>query len=157
GMDDRFESLVSVDTDNDGVPEYLDLDSDHVGLMDVDESGTRNAKDLLFENGDGDITGGGVGDGSEHEHCRDKDSNGDGIVEGYGHGILDIYDFNDGNTSFANSYGNSGQSILRDSDGDGIADYRDPFNNTTGIYDIDTVEIYKHLPNTNGILNSTMD
>lgn len=40
GIDDAFGSgLVPADNDNDGVPNYLDLDSDNDGIHDLDESG----------------------------------------------------------------------------------------------------------------------
>src|SRR5690606_4079973 len=117
GMDDRFESLTPVDTDGDGIPDYLDLDSDNDGLFDVDESGATNSNNPSFRNGDGDIDGNGVGDGPDTDAYREKDADGDGIVEFFSDGILDIFDFYEGN-SFISSYGNHGQSALRDSDGD---------------------------------------
>ncbi|WP_264521934.1 T9SS type B sorting domain-containing protein [Flavobacterium sp. N1994] len=40
GIDDVFNSGVNpIDTDNDGIPNYLDLDSDNDGIHDLDESG----------------------------------------------------------------------------------------------------------------------
>ena len=120
-----------------------------------------NSNNTTFQNGDGDISGDGTGDGPESEGFREKDSDGDGIIEGYGDGILDIYDFHEGNTTYSNSYGNNSQGTAPlyalDSDSDGIPDYKDPYNNLTSTYDIDTVEIYAGLPNTNGILDSTID
>ena len=161
GMLDNLEALVSIDTDGDGVFDYLDLDSDNDGLFDVDESGAINSNDTSFQNGDGDITGDGIGDGSESETFRAKDSNGDGIIEAYGDGILDIYDFHEGNTSYSDSYGNNSQGIgplyTLDSDHDGIPDYKDPYNDLTSTYNIDTVEIYASLPNLAGVLTSTTD
>ncbi|WP_157804982.1 LamG-like jellyroll fold domain-containing protein [Confluentibacter lentus] len=163
GMLDILESLSTIDTDGDGIPDYLDLDSDNDGLFDVDESGTFNSNNPYpgFINGDGDITGDGTGDGPESETFREKDSNGDGSIEGYGDGILDIYDFHQGNTNYTNSYGNDNQGTgplyALDSDGDGLPDYRDPYNDLTGIYDIDTIEIYAHLPNTGGVLDDITD
>lgn len=53
------------DTDGDGTPDYLDLDSDNDSRFDIDEAG-------LF-NGDGDIDGDGTGDG--------PDTDGDGILD----------------------------------------------------------------------------
>lgn len=62
----KFENLR--DSDGDGVPDFLDLDSDNDSLFDIDEAGLLN--------GDGDIDGNGTGDGID----SDKD------------GILDIFD-----------------------------------------------------------------
>ena len=74
GLHDHIDALIAAgthalrDTDNDQVPDYLDLDSDNDTLFDVDEAGLLN--------GDGDIDGDGLGDGID----TDKD------------GILNIYD-----------------------------------------------------------------
>ncbi|GAA3612931.1 LamG-like jellyroll fold domain-containing protein [Flavivirga amylovorans] len=161
GMHDSLEGITIIDTDGDLIPDYLDLDSDNDGILDVDESGAINTNDTTFQNGDGDISGNGIGNGPDTETFREKDSDGDGILEGFGDGILDIYDFHEGNTTFANSYGNNSQGTgplyTLDSDSDGIPDYRDPYNNSTAIYDIDTIEIYAGLPNTAGVLDSTID
>src|SRR5690606_11238287 len=163
GMHDSLEAEPAIDTDADGIPDYLDLDSDNDGLFDIDESGTFNSNNPYpgFVNGDGDITGDGVGDGPESETFREKDSDGNGSIEGYGDGILDIFDYHQGNTNYTDSYGNNSQGTgplyTLDSDNDGLPDYRDPYNDLTGIYDIDTVEIYAHLPNTNGVLDDTTD
>ncbi|AOW10957.1 T9SS type B sorting domain-containing protein [Flavobacterium gilvum] len=46
GLDDIFEPQIPpLDTDNDGVPNYLDLDSDNDGIFDIVESGS-NAPDV---------------------------------------------------------------------------------------------------------------
>lgn len=73
GVLDAIDSMVSggtysiPDSDGDGVPDYLDLDSDNDAIFDVDES--------TLTNGDGDINGDGFGDG--------PDSDGDGILNLY--------------------------------------------------------------------------
>lgn len=78
GLNDVVDAQISggtyliADTDADGVPNYLDLDSDNDSLFDVDESGLYN--------GDGDINGDGKGDLAD----TDRD------------GILDLYDNNTG-------------------------------------------------------------
>ncbi|MFZ3274136.1 MAG: hypothetical protein WA143_07670, partial [Lutibacter sp.] len=140
GMHNAAESIIinaaSVpDTDGDGVPNYLDLDSDNDSLFDVDESGAGNTNAVTgYVNGDGDSNGDGVGDGPESEIFRNKDDNGDGILEYFGDGILDIFDYFEG-ADFATSYGNSNQGtsplFVKDSDNDLIPDYMDPKSNGT--------------------------
>ncbi len=83
GLDDAFDTQLSpIDTDNDGIPDYLDLDSDNDGINDIDESGT-NATNIDVDN-----------DGiknyreldSDNDLCYDvieagyADSNNDGIL-----------------------------------------------------------------------------
>jgi hypothetical protein len=74
GMNDYIDALISSntyvipDTDNDSVPNHLDLDSDNDSVFDVDEAGLLN--------GDGDINGDGVGD----------------LLDSDGDGLLDLFD-----------------------------------------------------------------
>ena len=104
GLHDSAEALIPLDTDGDGAPDYMDLDSDNDSIFDVDESWAGNIHAYPgFENGDGDINGDGVGDGPESETFRNKDTDGDGTTEGFGDGILDIYDY------YVNGYGNLDQ------------------------------------------------
>lgn len=71
GLHDAIDEMITngtykvTDTDNDGVPDFLDLDSDNDTLFDVDEAGETN--------GDGDVNGDGIGDG--------LDTDGDGILD----------------------------------------------------------------------------
>ncbi|WP_426095578.1 LamG-like jellyroll fold domain-containing protein [Flavobacterium sp. DSR2-3-3] len=126
-----------LNSDNDAIPNYLDLDSDNDSLFDVDESGAGNSSTSAvtgYVNGDGDINGDGSGDGVESEKIRNKDNNGDGIYEGFGDGILDIFDYS------AGVYGNLNQgtatTYLKDSDTDGIPDYLDISSQSGGALDI---------------------
>jgi hypothetical protein len=172
GLHDSGESvaaLPALDSDGDSIPNYIDLDSDNDSLFDVDESAAGNTNAVAgYQNGDGDINGDGTGDGPESEVFRSKDINGDGITEGYGDGILDIYDYGTGVT-FTTQYGNSGQgtatinpatTYLKDTDGDGIPDYLDVISNGTTLDIANTVLIYdyKTLDTTNdGIIDGTTD
>ena len=132
GMHDSAESNTVIDSDGDGVPNYLDLDSDNDGIFDVDESGAGNSGNTIFKNEDGDIDGDGVGDGLDTDNFRETDVNSDGIIEYFTDGILDVYDYFNG-ASFTGSYGNINQGLtgagwkdyLKDTDSDGIPDYID--------------------------------
>lgn len=159
GLHDSAEGILSApDFDGDGAANYMDLDSDNDAVFDVDESGAGNINAIPgFVNGDGDITGDGKGDGADTETFRNKDTNGDGIVEGYGDGILDLYDYG------LNSYGNLDQgtniapflNYVLDTDGDGSPDYLDVTSN--GSFDILNT-LYASLDaNNNGIIDGNTD
>jgi len=159
GMHDVAESHIVPDNDGDGAPNYLDLDSDNDSIFDVDESWAGNINAYAgFENGDGDINGDGAGDGPESEDFRNKDTNGDGNLEGFGDGILDIYDY-----AF-NIYGNDNQGTnvapfayyVKDTDGDGIPDYLDVMSNGV-TFDISHT-LYASLDtNNDGIIDGNTD
>ncbi len=148
GMDDTLEGSMPLDSDGDGTPNFLDLDSDNDSIFDVDESGAGNIANPAFQNGDGDIDGNGTGDGLDTDEVREKDFNSDGTSEYYTDGILDIYDHFSGAT-MGTAYGNSNQGMghtyyVLDSDGDGDPDYMDEYNDLTGTFDISTT-LYAHL------------
>lgn len=160
GLHDSAEALsATLDSDVDGVPNYLDLDSDNDSVFDVDESGANNTNAPIgYVNGDGDIDGDGVGDGPETETFRNKDTNGDGILEGFGDGILDIYDYN------FNTYGNLNQgsniipflNYVLDTDGDGTPNYLDLTSNGVD-FDISKT-LYASLDaNNNGRIDGATD
>ncbi|OBQ56348.1 T9SS type A sorting domain-containing protein [Tamlana sp. s12] len=155
GLLDSLESLTYADflnhpwrdADGDGVPNYLDLDSDNDGLFDVDESGATNTNDTSFYNGDGDSNGNGIGDGIDSETFR-------GNAPGYGDGILDVFDFHEGNTSLTDSYGNDGQENPINTFGDSnIPDYLEVNPLATN----DPRLIYASLLDGNGKLTDNTD
>ncbi|MES2544424.1 MAG: choice-of-anchor D domain-containing protein [Bacteroidota bacterium] len=160
GYHDLAELLPAVlDSDGDLIPNYLDLDSDNDSIFDVDESASGNINAPVgYVNGDGDITGDGVGDGLETETFRLKDSDGDGINEGFGDGILDIYDYG------TNTYGNLNQGTniapflfyLLDTDADLLPNYID-VSSTLGVFDISTT-LYASLDaNNDGKIDGNTD
>ncbi|WP_299367684.1 choice-of-anchor D domain-containing protein [Winogradskyella sp.] len=161
GMHDAFEGLNPLDSDGDGTPNYIDLDSDNDTIFDVDESGAGNSGDSDFQNGDGDIDGDGVGDGDDTDAVREKDFNSDGTSEFFGDGILDVYDFFSG-TTFASAYGNQNQGIthtnfVKDSDADGLPDYIDVYNNSNESFDIAST-LYADLDaNNDGVIDDSAD
>ncbi len=160
GMHDLIEGHTVLDTDGDNVPNYLDLDSDNDAIFDVDESGAGNTADPLYQNGDGDINGDGVGDGTDTDNFRETDVDSDGTLEYYTDGILDIYDYFNGG-SYATGYGNVNQGLgntyfVLDSDADGAPDYMDTTSDGS-TYDISHT-LYASLDaNNNGVIDDTND
>ncbi|WP_407556777.1 LamG-like jellyroll fold domain-containing protein [Winogradskyella sp. 4-2091] len=161
GMHDTLEGLTILDSDNDGTPNFIDLDSDNDSIFDVDESGAGNSSNTSYQNGDGDIDGDGVGDGPDTDYVREKDYDSDGTIEFFADGILDIYDFHNGNT-MSSAYGNTNQGngntyFVLDSDVDSIPDYIDTYNNNTNIYDISQT-LYADLDaNGDGVIDGSVD
>ncbi|MGB5417757.1 LamG-like jellyroll fold domain-containing protein [Algibacter sp.] len=158
GMHDAFENTSPLDSDNDGVPNYKDLDSDNDSVFDVDEAKTQRSVfgNLIFDNGDGDINGDGVGDGADTEAFRAKDDDSDGTLEYFGDGILDIYDHGSG----ANEYGNLDQGsaphYVADTDGDGIPDYIDTTSDGS-TFDISKTHYADLDANNDGLIDDTTD
>ncbi|WP_406684401.1 choice-of-anchor D domain-containing protein [Seonamhaeicola sp. MEBiC1930] len=163
GMHDSVESNTAPDSDGDGTPDFLDLDSDNDSIFDVDESGATNSGDANYQNGDGDISGDGVGDGTDTDTVRETDVDSDGTPEYFTDGILDLYDFFEGGT-MATAYGNSNQGstgtgweyYVLDTDNDGTPDYLDITSDGTN-YDIANT-LYASLDaNDDGIIDDTND
>ncbi|MDX8552805.1 Ig-like domain-containing protein, partial [Tenacibaculum sp. 1B UA] len=130
------------DTDNDGIPDAVDVDDDNDGIPDVEE-------------GDGlvDTDGDGIPD------SLDLDSDNDGIddvIEG-GNGDLDtngdgVIDSSDTAYTDTNGDGQSDNSVDEeeepDTDGDGIPDYQDLDSDNDGINDV--IEGGNESSDTNG-------
>src|SRR5690606_35793663 len=163
GMHDLSEGHIVLDTDLDGTPNYLDIDSDNDTIFDVDESGAGNSGNTTYQNGDGDINGDGVGDGPDTDAVRETDINSDGILEYFTDGILDIYDYYNGGT-FSTAFGNTNQGAtgpgwhhyVKDTDNDGIPDYMDVTSDGS-TFDISHT-LYASLDaNNDGIIDDTVD
>ncbi|WP_179316573.1 GEVED domain-containing protein [Winogradskyella undariae] len=133
GVHDSYEEeLTLIDTDGDGIPDYLDLDSDNDGVFDsVEYDGLGNV----------DVSSNGVGDGSDYVNSFvsviDDVLDGDGLLA-----VVDDYV----------GHGTNGYSVPIDSDSDGIPDYLDTKSNGVD-YDIIST-IYVGLDhNDNGVID----
>ncbi|WP_452232729.1 GEVED domain-containing protein [Lacinutrix sp. MEBiC02595] len=114
GMHDAYEGLTALDSDGDGVPNHIDLDSDNDGIFDnVEYNGL----------GDIDISGDGVAEGFDYQDA----SIGNTTDDPDGDGILPSIDDNDDDTDgvFDTDHGTFSYNDPLDSDGDGIPDYLD--------------------------------
>ena len=149
GLDDAYGTGINpVDSDTDGVPDYLDLDSDNDGIYDLVESGS-NATDATL---DGIIDGnpasfGTNGLSNSIETSADSgilkysiaDTDGDGIKN-----YIELDSDNDG----CNDVIEAG---FTDSNGDGLlGNTAPPTVNVLGI--VTSGNVYKALPNNNYII-----
>ena len=163
GMDDDSETTPVTETDNDNLPDYLDIDSDNDGIHDVIEGGDgdldTNNDGVIDSNDNGfeDVDGNGMDDDAEKTEETnsdaddlpdyiDIDSDNDGIfdVEESGDSVLDTnndgeIDSNDIGFTDNDSDGMDDDSELtnqRDSDGDEVPDYIDIDSDNDGIHDV---------------------
>ena len=155
GVDDQF---VEVDTDQDGVPDYLDTDADNDGISDSQEqvlvqlSGNDSDNDGVDDAVDVDTTGGtdlnsdGIDDSTQNQidfdndgiaNFRDLDSDGDGILDSVER-TLDVDE--DGSPNYLD-LDSDGDGILdseegiEDADGDGRPNYLDLDSDADGLLD----------------------
>ena len=165
GLDDHYEEtpgscggLTPIDTDGDGVPDYLDIDSDDDGILDNVEAQTTadfipvctndsdgNGLDDHYENHPG--SGEGLTpvdtDGDTHPDFRDIDSDNDGILDNVE--AQTTADFipvctndSDGNglDDHYENYPGSGEGLTPvDTDNDSHPDFRDIDSDDDGIPD----------------------
>ena len=157
------------DTDNDGIPDFQDLDSDNDGIPDLVEAGGVDTDGDGKVDGNIDSDGDGVPDYADPDDpsctfgdasapvdgiCDNvqggTDTDGDGIqdsddLDSDGDGILDTYDSDNGGTAIPNL----------DSDNDGIADVNDLDADNDGIPDV--VEAGGTDANGDGIADNFVD
>jgi|GEM_PF-652081 len=151
GMHDAYEGLTPLDSDGDGIPNHIDLDSDNDGVFDSVEYNGQ---------GDVDVNGDGVGDGSDYQDTvinnTQDDQDGDGLLP-----VVDNND-NDVDGAFDTDHGTFSYAIPLDSDGDGIPNYldidsNDASNDTSNGSDISN-SIYASLDSNNdGIIDGNSD
>ncbi|RUM93467.1 MAG: hypothetical protein DSZ28_08310 [Thiothrix sp.] len=131
-----------IDTDADSHPDFLDLDSDNDGIHDIIEAGFTDPDhdgqqtDQPSINHPLDTDGGGIAD------YHDLDSDDDGLadiveaggVDTNGDALVDNFLDNDGNGHDDSLQSNT--LPVPDTDGDGLADYRDLDSNNDGLPDL---------------------
>ena len=144
GVDDAVNVL---DTDSDGAPDYLDIDSDNDGILDATEVDTGT-----------DTDGDGIDDLFDVDQTSGVDGNADGIDDNVtatdtdGDGVPDYLDIDSDNDSIPDvqeaglvdddqdgqlDAGEGTTTTPQDSDGDITPDYRDTDSNNDGTNDID--------------------
>jgi hypothetical protein len=165
------------DSDRDGIPDYLDSDSDNDGASDTSESqvtltsdGTTNVIDDADGDGiadvfDADFTGGidansdGIDDGisiqdTDNDGINDSldlDSDNDGILDVTELGLLDQ------NSDGAADAGQATLNELPDTDNDGTPDLRDLNSALDGSFDIDGSVIGVLDANNDGMIDDITD
>ena len=141
GVHDSYESGVAmIDTDGDGVPDYIDADSDNDGIFDTVEYDAK---------GDIDVDGDGRGDGYDADSLISDD-------EADGDGLLAIIDGNDSDSD-ASDHGSAAYATPLDSDSDGVPDYLEVDSNNDGVYDIEDTIYLAYDANGDGVIDGTSD
>ena len=132
GADDAIQlnSAFGLDTDEDGIPNRLDLDTDNDGLFDVVESGGFDNRDDGILDSMQDVDLDGIPDSVDVDITLGVDADGDGIDDQF-------------DASFINE---------TDTDGDGIVDSADPDANGDGFADdvVNNLALGQALPDSNG-------
>ncbi|WP_010518297.1 Ig-like domain-containing protein, partial [Croceivirga radicis] len=166
GLLDAYEGtgdqgLSAIDTDADGILDYLDTDSDNDGKTDTQEAGFTTAPNNLDADGDGLLNGyddvdttGGVYDSNDDQNngaidlpnndvitTTEVDYREAAIDDNDNDGIADSIDLDDDNDGILDTVeSTTGTDPSADDDADGIENYRDtdfgPDTNSDGIVDL---------------------
>ena len=128
-------NLVLPDRDDDGVDDYLDIDSDNDGIVDVIEAGGTASSTNGRINNFTDADGNGWNDAQEIVPLSTPDTDGDGVND-----INDIDSDNDGIRDNIEAQSSSAyiSPTTADSDGDGLFDIYDPDNGGTFLNPVNT-------------------
>lgn len=171
GIDDNIESTGILDTDADGVPDYLDLDADNDGIADIIEAGGDDADGNGRVDNPTDTDGNGLDDSLDTlpldvddtdndgiADYRDLDSDNDGITDTTESGGTDLDA--DGRVDVINDANADGLNdgtppALTDSDSDGTPDYLETDSDNDGI--TDTTEAGGADSNGDGIADDLID
>ncbi len=146
GVHDSFEGGAPlIDTDGDGVADYLDPDSDNDGIFDAVEYDGY---------GDIDVNGDGIGDGFDGESLNNAD-------DFDGDGLLTIVDGNDDDDDEFD-HGTSNYPDPIDSDGDGIPNYLDTDSNDATNNPLNGSDIYETIYSSldldnDGVIDGSVD
>lgn len=120
------------DTDEDGTPDYRDRDSDGDGIPDALEMGQSPAQPV-------DTDGDGTPDyrdlDSDNDTLPDALEGGAAGTDSDGDGIDDAFDVDEIGGGDVNGDGVSDTGVVRDTDGDSLADFRDVDSDNDGILD----------------------
>ena len=129
GADSGSMTSSLFDTDGDGTPDYLDLDSDNDGIADLVEAGGPDADANGRVDGFADADGKGVDDTVQANALPLFDTDGDGTRD-----FQDADSDNDGLPDSVESPGNL--AAPTDSDQDGAADFREQDSDNDGVSDV---------------------
>ncbi len=164
GIDDAAKAR---DTDSDGTPDYLDLDTDNDGILDATEADTG-----LDTDGDG------IDDAFDVDQTGGTDANGDGIDDTVTatdtdlDGVPDYRDIDSDNDSIPDvqeaglvdedqngqlDVGEATTTMPPDTDADNAPDYRDVDSNNDGINDIDDAGNGSFDTNGDGMVDAVTD
>ncbi|MBV6644105.1 MAG: hypothetical protein KI790_01570 [Cyclobacteriaceae bacterium] len=129
-------AVAIVDTDSDAISNYLDLDSDNDGIVDVLEVGGTVAATSGQINGFTDSNGNGLNDAQESVALSLTNTDGDGSLADY----LDIDSDNDGILDNIEAQASNAVITIAagDTDSDGLLDVYDPNNGGILLIPVDT-------------------
>ena len=139
-------SLPLPDTDNDGTPDYCDLDSDHDGIRDITENNGTDSNHDGRVDAWSDSDGDGIPDNIDIDSTQGNDSDGDGIddkadaafaanaglPDSDGDGIVDSYDLDANGDGFIDVLGDFATRVI-DQDSNGTPDFRETAEINTGL------------------------
>ena len=181
GMNDTAELTLELDSDGDGIFNYVDIDSDDDGIYDVEEGGDG----VLDTNGDGvisaldgnavDSDGDGMVDASEttlptntdgdalpdyididsdNDGIQDVIEGGDGALDTNGDGVINTFDlgFEDANENGMDD--DAEITSVTESDADTFPDYQDIDSDNDGIHDVEEGGDGILDTNNDGVINS---